>query len=126
MARILRSSLLVVCGCLVLLSNGTAQDVEKVRVTDPYRSGVPTSFSPYSAYPLDPLAARLAGVADLTRAAGTYHALVQEAAEKRQQVRAMKLKNREEELKYMRMRHDTLRDIHQEDIQRAIKDEEKR
>jgi hypothetical protein len=68
----------------------------------------------------------LPGLADLTRATGTYWKDIQDAADEREKNRQEKLKTARELLEFSKWQQNFLREWHEEDIEKTIKREKER
>jgi hypothetical protein len=110
---------------LLLSPIASAQKVSPA-AGDPYKSVVVTRPSPYWGYIRDPYDSTLHGLADLTRATGTYHIRIQQAARLREENRQLKLKTRRAELEHIKWEINFIREMRQEEIERTIKTEEHR
>jgi hypothetical protein len=121
MSAIFRAFGLAAVAILLLLSAGSAQTET---AGDPYDTADVTDPTPYWGYTR--FAAYLHGLADLTRATGTYHIRIQKAAQVREKTRQMKLETRRLELQQIRWERNFIWDMRQEEIERTIQYEEER
>ncbi len=107
MSRTALCSLLLVVGWLIVLppavpqpGNAPPGPTDSGDLPDPYRARNVVIPSPYWGYSINPYASYLHGVADVTRANAQYQVIIQQAALAREQVRAVKLQRRRQELEH--------------------------